>query len=316
MTNPEREASAPKAGKNPRQSCAILFGEMLADVFPDRTVPGGAPFNVARHLAAFGEAPLMVSRLGDDALGRQMLGDMKEWGMDTSAIQIDPDRPTGQVVVHMENWGHRFEILPRQAYDFIDQDEAARALGTARPGLIYFGTLSQRHQISRQALSVLLQSNAASRFLDINLREPWYDEDTVRFSLCHADIVKLNDDELRILADMFRVGGVSESEQATGLARMFDIERLIVTCGNKGAWQLDGKDMVVRAPADARPVIVDTVGAGDAFAAVCILGMALGWQAATALKRAERFAAAICEIRGAIPPDRGFYQPFLKEWNL
>ena len=86
MMNAKREASSPKTGKHPGQSGTVLFGEMLADAFPDRTVPGGAPFNVARHLAAFGQWPLLISRLGNDALGRQMLDDMKEWGMDTSAI--------------------------------------------------------------------------------------------------------------------------------------------------------------------------------------------------------------------------------------
>jgi fructokinase len=289
---------------------------MLADVFPDRSVPGGAPFNVARHLAAFGETPLMVSRLGDDALGRRMLGDMKAWGMDTSAIQIDPNLPTGQVRVHMEQTGHRFEILPRQAYDFIDQDAATLALDSTRPGLFYFGTLSQRHQVSRQALAVLLRRSSAPRFLDINLREPWYDEDTLRFSLGHADIVKLNDEELRILADMFEADGTSEAQRAGALVRMFDICRLIVTCGDRGAWQLDEEGAVSRTPADTRPAIVDTVGAGDAFAALCILGMTLDWPAATALQRAERFAAAICEIRGAVPESREFYEPFLKEWKL
>ena len=185
-----------------------------------------------------------------------------------------------------------------------------------RHGLVYFGTLSQRHRVSRQALAGLMQDSPASRFLDINLREPWYDEDIVRFSLYQANIVKLNDDELRILADMFSLGGGSESEQAGELERMFHIDRLIVTCGDKGAWQLDAEDRLFRSPAQTKPVVVDTVGAGDAFAAVCILGMTLDWPAATALKRAERFAAAICEIRGAIPREREFYQPFLKEWNL
>ena len=315
MMNSAPGASTPETGKHPGQTGAVLFGEMLADVFPDRTVPGGAPFNVARHLAAFGQAPLMVSRLGNDALGRRMLGDMLAGGMDTSAIQIDQKHPTGQVRVHMDNGGHRFEILPRQAYDFIDRDEAVLALETTGPALIYFGTLSQRHPVSRQALAVLLHGSSAIRFLDINLREPWYDKDTVRFSLGQADIVKLNDDELRILADLFGVGGGSESEQARELKRMFDIDRLIVPCGDRGAWQLEGPGEVHGTPADKKPVIVDTVGAGDAFAAVCILGMVLGWRAETTLQRAERFAASICEIRGAVPEQRTFYRPFLKEWT-
>jgi fructokinase len=97
---------------------------------------------------------------------------------------------------------------------------------------------------------------------------------------------------------------------------MFDISRLIVTCGDKGAWQLDAEGTLFRPPAETKSNVVDTVGAGDGFAAVCILGMILDWPAAAALKRADRFAAAICEIRGAVPWNREFYQPFLKEWTL
>ncbi len=288
---------------------------MLADVFPDRAVPGGAPFNVAWHLAAFGQNPLLISRLGDDALGARMLDDMKGWGMNAAGVQIDQNRPTGRVLVHVEEAGHRFEILSRQAFDFIDPDIATAALKGTRPELLYFGTLSQRHPDSRQALTGVLRHSSAPRFLDINLREPWYDEDTLRFSLRHADTVKLNDEELRILIGMFDAQGTGKQEQAAKLKRMFNIDRLIVTCGGDGAWQIDGNNDISRVAPCKKPLIVDTVGAGDAFAAACILGTLLNWPTATALERADGFAAAICEIRGAIPESREFYHPFLKEWT-
>ncbi len=314
--NSEQNAPRPVGERRANAADTILFGEILADVFPDRTVLGGAPFNVARHLAAFGKKPLLISRLGDDDLGRQALGDMNDWGMDTAAVQIDRNRPTGRVQVHIEEAGHRFEILPRQAYDFIDSGPAMAMLEAARPELIYFGTLSQRHQTSRQALSDVLQRSIVPCFLDINLREPWYDEDTVRFSLRHASIVKLSDEELRTLAAMFAANATTEQEQAAELKRMFNIDRLIVTCGSEGAWQLDEEDSISSTISGKQPVIVDTVGAGDAFAAVCILGILLSWPMATALRRADGFAAAICEIRGAVPGNQEFYQPFLKEWTL
>jgi fructokinase len=300
-----------------RKSATIIFGEVLADVFPDRTVLGGAPFNVARHLAAFGQNPLLISRLGDDALGRRMLGGMKRWGMDTAAVQIDAQHPTGRVLVHMDDDGHRFEILPHQAYDFIDPTGAAAAVATARPGLVYFGTLSQRHPGSRQALGEVLRSTPAPRFLDINLREPWYDLRTTRFSLEQANIAKLNDDELRTLCSMFGVSESSPQGQAAALKDMFRIERVIVTCGGEGSWQLDQGGVFSSAAPEGRPLhILDTVGAGDAFAAACILGMALSWPVDVALVRAGAFAAAICEIRGAVPENQDFYLPFFKEWKL
>lgn len=295
----------------------ILFGEVLADVFPDRAVPGGAPFNVARHLAAFGQNPLLVSRLGRDALGRRMLDDMKSWGMDTSAVQIDAKHPTGRVLVHMEGAGHRFEILPRQAYDHIDPAAAVAATTASSPGLVYFGTLSQRHAGSRQALAEILRSTPAPRFLDINLREPWYDEATARFSLEQADIVKLNDEELRTLGDMFAVPEASLQGQAAALKDMFGIRRMIVTCGGDGSWQLDRDGVFSSAAPEGRPLrILDTVGAGDAFTAACILGMTRSWPVTKALERAGAFAAAMCEIRGAVPESQEFYRSFFREWEL
>lgn len=310
---------SPRQGpaRDDQNPAIVLFGEILADVFPDRAVLGGAPFNVARHLAAFGQKPVMISRLGDDDLGARVLAGMKERGMDVSGVQIDSDLPTGQVKVHIEDTGHRFEILPRQAYDFIEPAGAVAATEAASPGLVYFGTLSQRHHVSRQALSEILQLAAAPRFLDVNLREPWYDEDTARFSLQNASIVKLNDEELSILADMFKAGSGLAQARGAELKRMFDIDRLIVTCGKDGAWQLDrSNDLCIVPPGKESSRIVDTVGAGDAFSAACILGTLWHWPESTALKRADDFAAAICEIRGAVPEDLEFYQPFFKEWSL
>lgn len=300
-----------------RNRATVLFGEILADVFPERSVLGGAPFNVARHLAAFGQRPVLISRLGDDALGAEVLNAMKEWDMETSGVQIGAEQPTGRVQVHIGDAGHRFEILPRQAYDFIDPANARAMAAAAAPGMIYFGTLSQRHPVSRQALAAVLQNTTAPRFLDINLREPWYDEGTVRFSLQNAHIVKLSDEEFRILAGMFKISATSPQDQAGELMRRFTIDRLIVTCGGEGAWQLDGNgDVSSAAHGNESLSIVDTVGAGDAFSAACILGMTLSWPVTIALERATAFAAAICEIRGAVPEHREFYQPFFKEWRL
>ena len=294
-----------------------LFGEILADVFPDRAVLGGAPFNVARHLAAFGLAPALLSRIGDDALGEEVLDMMSRSGMTTRGIQIDPLLPTGRVRVRMEGGAHRFEILPLQAYDFIDAATAHNAVRSIDPSLLYFGTLCQRHDVSRQALQTVFGTTLAPRFLDINLREPWYEDGTIEFSLRHAHFLKLNTEELEILSKASRTLGISLQDQAERLMRKFGTSHLIVTCGEDGAWQMDQHgEMHGVQDKERRLDIVDTVGAGDGFSAVCILGMMRRWPVAVALRRADAFAAAICGIRGAVPDLEDFYQPFFKEWNL
>ncbi len=313
-----QEKTLPKLLTRPsrRAGTVALFGEVLADRFPDRSVLGGAPFNVARHLQAFGLRPVLITRTGNDALRDELLTSMERFGMDTLGVQCDPVHPTGQVVVHMEQGGHRFEISPNQAYDFIHAAVARMVALSIQPDLIYFGTLAQRHKVSRRALNTLLQSVDAPHFLDINLREPWFDLQTIRRSMLCADLVKVNDEELAYLARQLKLPGDSARAQAGALIERFSLEKIVVTCGAEGAWQLTADGAETRAEGGVLPgSIVDTVGAGDGFASVYILGTLLGWPASLTLSRANRFAAAICGIRGAIPDDAGFYETFLLEWE-
>jgi len=293
-----------------------LFGEVLADVFPDRSVLGGAPFNVARHLKAFGLNPVLISRTGNDALRDGLLEAMAACGMETVGVQVDHSYPTGQVQIHLENGTHRFEILPDQAYDHINADEALGIVNAIQPQLLYFGSLAQRHSVSRSALRKLLDESHAPAFFDVNLRSPWYDKETLDSSLQRAATVKLNDEELGILAQQFGLPGDTLSSQAQGLMQTYGIEQLLVTCGAHGARlvQREGGEVNV-SPTGAPVTVVDTVGAGDGFSAVFILGKLQGWPIEQTLARAHAFAAAICTLRGAIPEQADFYEPFLSGWR-
>jgi fructokinase len=293
----------------------VLFGEVLADVFHDREVLGGAPFNVARHLQAFGLHPVLITRTGNDELRNRLLAAMDSAGMDDRGVQIDVSHPTGQVLVQMEGREHRFEILPDQAYDYIHAGLTHMIALAAHPKLVYFGTLAQRSPTSALALTALVRSTKAPRLLDINLRAPWYGTRTVERSMQRANIAKVNRDELGELAALFRLAGKSDQQQAAALVRRFALDCLLVTCGEQGAWQIDSEGEVVRVKGAAAGSLVDTVGAGDGFAAVFILGLLRGWLPATTLQRAHAFAAALCEIRGAIPDHPDFYKPFLKGWK-
>lgn len=295
----------------------VLFGEVLVDIFPERSVLGGAPFNVARHLKAFGRNPVVLSRVGDDELGRSVLVAMKRSGMATGGVQSDKIHPTGQVKVHLENGSHRFEILPAQAYDFINPAVARMVRLPLTPALVYFGTLAQRHETSRRALTTLLRSTEAAKFLDVNLRSPWYDKNTLGFSLQAADIVKLNNEELAELVVMFDLTPEKPQAQVEELISRFKLEKVVVTCAAEGAWQMNREGKVVEAAASKQlTALVDTVGAGDGFAAVYMLGLLRRWTVAKTLERANTFAAALCEIRGAIPDTTEFYEPYLREWCL
>lgn len=296
----------------PETARPLIFGEVLFDVFPEAAVIGGAPFNVAWHLHGFGVQPLFVSRVGDDAAGGRVLETMRAWGMDDAGVQVDSRHLTGEVRVALGDGGHTFDILPDRAYDHIDAEAARRAVAGQGIGLIYHGTLALRGESSRHALSALQESASAPRCVDVNLRAPWWQPSRVQTVIEGAAWVKLNEEELAII-------GVATAEdigtRARALREQHRIGTLIVTCGADGALFVDDGGIVRAAAADAGEV-VDTVGAGDAFAAVALLGRMRGWDTSTTLGRALAFAAWICTVRGAVVEDREQYRRFLDDWEV
>jgi fructokinase len=293
-----------------------IFGEVLADIFPDKTVLGGAPFNVARHLQAFGLRPVLITRTGQDALRTELLQEMHRLKMDVSGLQIDAIYPTGQVKVQLTENGHQFEILQDQAYDHIHAGITHMVTMSLKPELAYFGTLAQRSMPSRLALDEFLADGKCPRFLDVNLRAPFYNKHTIRRSLLRSDIVKLNEDELLVVAKYFKIDASSIHDKARQLLAEFHIKQVIVTAGAKGAWMVNANAIIKSDVEVIDTLLVDTVGAGDAFSAVCILGHGLNWDAVTMLNRANQFASAICGVRGGAPADISFYKPFILEWEL
>ncbi|MGZ8193689.1 MAG: PfkB family carbohydrate kinase [Methylobacter sp.] len=287
-----------------------IFGEVLFDHFPDGSKTlGGAPFNVAWHLQAFGQAPRFISRIGRDQTGEAIQIAMQTWNMDLSGLQRDSEHPTGTVQVIIEQGEPSYNILPGQAYDYI----AAHELDTKdSQGLLYHGSLALRHEVSKQALDVLKRRHHGKIFMDVNLRDPWWSKAEVLQLVDDADWVKLNHHELQALQSQSPdiKTGLHAFQQAHGL------EGLVVTCGEQGALAVtaDGEYFDV-APVPALQVI-DTVGAGDAFASVLLLGLTLGWSLQLTLERAQSFASALVGQHGAIIRDSDFYRSFIHSWEL
>lgn len=298
----------------PCNSRILLFGEVLLDQFPDRSVLGGAPFNVSCHLQAFGLNPTLITRVGTDPLRDRILAAMQTRGLDTQGVQFDPSHPTGRVAISEDVDGHHFDILPDQAYDYIHGGVAHLVELATQPQLVYFGTLAQRSTISRRALNHILSGHNTRKFLDLNLRPPWVDLNTIRQSLRQANIVKLNNDELAILQSKFALSSDPQKQMAE-LIRRFQLDIVVVTRGPLGAWYIDKEDSFHTVTRGPQPSVTDTVGAGDGFAAVLLAGLQANWPAELLLQRANAFAAAICTLRGAIPDTPDFYRPFLEAWK-
>jgi fructokinase len=291
----------------------LLFGEILVDRFPEDEVLGGAPFNVARHLAAFGCKPVLISRIGQDNAGSRILQALESAGLPSHGVQLDSAHPTGTVEVKFGSQGHRFDILPDQAYDHIHPRLSRITALAAHPELLYFGTLAQRAH-SHRALRHVLRAVHGRRFFDVNLRDPWIYPDRLQWLLQHADIVKTNDTELEVMSELLDLPSVSPHAQAEALLNRYGLRGVLITLGAKGACWLDDSGQFAEMESEPVPGIRDTVGAGDAFSAVFILGLLQSWKITDTLQRAHRFAAAICQIRGAIPENAEFYKPFLDKW--
>lgn len=296
--------------------CPItIFGEVLFDCFPDASeVLGGAPFNVAWHLRGFGLSPRLVSRVGRDARGERVRSAMGCWGLDASALQTDPTHPTGRVSVTLKDGEPRYAIVSGSAYDFIDPPEPPTVPAT---GLLYHGTLALRHPPSAAALASLKSLHRGPIVLDVNLRHPWWSIETVLPLVDDADHVKLNAEELALLT----TDAPPEDDRdalAASLHRFAErhrLETLVVTRGARGALLWRDGEIVAAAAAAAVPV-VDTVGAGDGFAAVLLLGLSQPWPWAETLARAGDFAAALVSRRGATIDDPWVYAQFLTSWGL
>lgn len=285
----------------------LIFGEVLYDSFPTgERILGGAPFNVAWHLQAFGDTPKLISRVGDDALGKKILSTMETWGMSLSGIQIDPVHETGHVDVKFVHDEPHYTITPDSAYDFIDAPALDREYDN---GILYHGTLGLRHEVSRNALSRLTRNSRLSIFLDVNLRAPWWKKKEVYEWIKKARWVKLNEEELRLLG--FTAADISKA--MADLQMEFGIEQLILTRGKKGVTVRTTEGELFHQTAESVGHIADTVGAGDAFSAMYIHGLLSGWSIPDTLCIAQRFARKVLTLTGATTTDHAFYQDTLEE---
>jgi len=313
---PESTPATRQRADAPGARVAVL-GEVLFDCFPDGPRLGGAPFNVAWHLAGFGLAPAFVSRIGADPLGADIRRAMAAHGMHLATLQEDPKHPTGQVRVTLDGkGGHAFEILPDQAYDHIEAEPVLAHLARRPPELVCYGTLCLRAPASRAAILAAVAACPGVRLLDVNLRPDCWTDETLGLALEAATVAKLNEYELnvltrRLLADA--AAGPEEAARAEALRRTFDLDAVCVTRGAEGVLWCDAAG---RREAPAPPAqIVDTVGAGDAFTAVLITGLLEGWAPDATLARAAAFAAEICGMRGACPEDPAFYARVRAGWG-
>lgn len=277
----------------------VGLGEVLWDVFPDGPRFGGAPANYACHAASLGADSYMVSAVGRDELGDRAWHTLGGLNVNTSCVQRN-DYPTGAVHVQLDAEGKAsYEFLANTAWDhLVWTDELAEL--AARADAVCFGTLGQRSSETQQTIRRFVESTRSScvRIFDINLRPPFYSDATILESLAIANIVKLNDDELPVVAKLCGCTG-SDRDVMKALVKQFDLRLVALTRGSQGALLVQG-DEVSDHPGVATSV-VDTVGAGDSFTAMLTVGLLSRLDLDTVNDLASRVAAYVCSKAGATP---------------
>jgi fructokinase len=298
----------------------LVIGEALIDRLESGPVAGGAPFNVARSLAALGLPVRLITRIGtQDEDAKRVMASARSRGLDVSGIQRDPLHATGAVTVHTNGATHSFEIHENAAWDYLDTDAALAAVPVPNPEIVYFGTLAQRHIEARHAIRAVLKGTTALRYLDLNLRPPFTTRALVVESLELANWLKVSDDELSTLLAWFvphhKVGlsarPSSLQPAVVELMRQFSLQRLVLTLGARGWATFDDKGHCDHSgPAEELSQVVDTVGAGDAFSAMLLATVAQDVRLNKALPLASGYAAAMCGQRGPMAEDDSFFAPW------
>ena len=291
--------------------CKITaIGEILLDIYRDKKILGGAPMNFLYHIHKITGQGNIVSRIGSDVLGKKVLSFLGNNNITTKFIQIDSLHPTGIATVKFDDSNQpSFIIDTERAYDYIESSPELERIVKEETDCFYFGTLAQRNEVSRKTIQSLF-NKGARYFYDLNIRDNFFNKEIIESSLRTTDILKVNLDELKLLNDLFLNEPFEINKISRELMEKFKIEILAVTIGSDGSVLFrDGEHNYYKpAPVD----IVDSVGAGDAFASILCIGYLEKWNLKKINKLANDFASEMCKIKGALPGSDNVYN-FIKE---
>ena len=279
-------------------SYVVCFGEVLWDIFPEGSRAGGAPFNAAYNIHKMGINAKMLSRVGNDELGKKLTDQIESWGITTDYIQTDEKHPTSTVIAKIDEHNEAtYEIIDDVAWDYIELLDEHKDL-VSNAGAFIFGSLSARNPKTKETLLQLLEY-AKLKIFDVNFRPPFIDVELIKALLHKADIVKMNKAEMRQIIMFLGEEYKSEDESAGFIQQYFNINEIILTKGSKGARYFIGNQNYGY---NAIPItIADTVGSGDAFLSGFISKRIKNESPDEIMKQAISLGAFITSKSGACP---------------
>jgi len=277
----------------------IGIGEALWDMLPEGKKLGGAPANFAYHASQFGLEGLAVSAIGHDPLGEELVGQLEEHALPYHLARVD--YPTGTVQVTLDSRGvPQYEIKTGVAWDNIPYTKELADLA-ANCQAVCFGSLAQRSPVSRESIGLFLDAvpEDCLKVFDINLRQDFYNKEVLEASFRRCDILKINDEELVVMARLFNLPGLALEEKCRYLIKEYDLKMLILTCGVNGSYVFyDGGMSFLETP---KVQVADTVGAGDSFTGAFVGSLLTGKSVTEAHETAVKVSAFVCTQSGAMP---------------
>jgi len=285
---------------NRSQIAVVCFGEILWDNLPGGRRPGGAPMNVAYHLHRLGLESKLVSSVGQDGAGQELIDFLKSIGLETAYVQVNPEQKTSEVQATVNPHNHEvsYEIVAPVAWDFIRPDEALTYVVEDAQAFVY-GTLSARNTVSRSTLNLLLEKSPY-RIFDVNLRAPHYTKETIEQLLRPAHLAKLNKSELTLIAGWYNPNCCGEAECVEVLLNKFKLEEMLITKGGDGASYYSP---TLRYDYPAYNIDVnDTIGSGDSFLAAFLAMKLKNEPLELMLDYSAAMGAFITSQPGACPP--------------
>ncbi len=279
----------------------VGMGEALWDVLPEGKKIGGAPANFAYHVSQFGLPSCVVSAIGDDALGKEIIENFTSKGLDQLIAEVP--YPTGTVQVEIDQTGiPLYDIKENVAWDNIPYTEHLDALAK-RTKAVCFGSLAQRNVVSRETINHFLDTmpkdDDSLIVFDVNLRQGFYNKEILCKSMQNCNILKINDEELITVSRMFGYPGIDLQDKCWILLGKYNLKMLILTCGINGSYVFTPGNVSFQPTPKVE--VADTVGAGDSFTAAFIASILKGKSVTEAHSIAVKTSAFVCTQKGAMP---------------
>lgn len=276
----------------------LSFGEIIWDVFPEKTALGGAPLNLAAYVAGLGDNAYILSTVGTDQLGKDAIDKINNLNIKTDYIELNENTESGKCIVSLDDCGiPTYNILDNVAYDYIEIPNKELNFD-----VLSFGTLALRHNKNLNTLKTIISNNKFKDiFVDVNIRAPFYTEDIIKFAISNATILKISDEELPVIKNVLNINLTENKDILILISKLYNnLKLIILTKGSKGSTAYSVKENIFYNSPAVPTNVISTVGAGDSFSGSFLHKYYSGNNIKECLDFAAKVSSIVCSKAEAV----------------